>query len=116
MTDHNVSYVTSPLAGDDGGAIRDIRGPVASDRSHVCDLDLTARQKALVVMYRDLWLRGRLDQRCLDCGTGSAAGTWCYRCGSTHLEYVPRIGVPPRGPIRRPGAAKRVAAVPGAVA
>lgn len=34
------------------------------------------------------WQRGKLDCRCRHCGAGSAATSRCYRCGSTHLDYI----------------------------
>ena len=31
--------------------------------------------------------QGKLDQRCRDCGTTSAASSWCCGCGGRNLEY-----------------------------
>ena len=37
------------------------------------------------------WQRGKLDSLCLDCGAGSAASSWCYRCKGRELRYVQHL-------------------------
>ena len=39
-----------------------------------------------------LWQRGKLDARCRSCGDVMAATSWCYRCYSRDLEYIPHAG------------------------
>ena len=33
------------------------------------------------------WEGSRLDMRCRACGATCAASSWCFRCGSTDLDY-----------------------------
>jgi len=51
------------------------------------------------------WQRGKLDSLCLDCGAGSAASSWCYRCKGRELRYAQHLACAPGW---KPGDAKPI--------